>query len=209
MQLDAHLRSSVSELVIDISPDVDSALPMVLRRSKRRQTVRFSALAAAAAAVAVFATSGIPEQIDIFKGNDRIAPAAPDTPSPTEETTAEPELVPEPPYAEGLYGVYRTRLKTNDVSLPDGLWTLRLSSSGYTSIVRGNSQINRGELVFEAPDVLIFRNETPICVTDTGRYRWSLENGELTLTAIGKDSCAGRTRELLYTKEPWTKVRDL
>ena len=209
MQLDAHLRSSVSELVIDISPDVDSALPMVLRRSKRRQSIRFSAFAAAAAAVAVFATSGIPEQIDIFGDNDRIAPVAPDTSPPTEEATDEPQLVPEPAYAEGLYGVYRARLKTNNVALPDGLWTLKLTPRGYSSDVSGDAQINRGELVFEASDVLIFRNETPECLNDTGRYRWSLENGELTLTAIGKDSCASRTRELLYTKEPWTKVRDL
>jgi hypothetical protein len=113
--------------------------------------------------------------------------------SPGGSTTAKP------------YGVYKVSLNPKDPDVPAGVWTLTLRP-GYHSLLNNVFPIsNSGKLKVEG-DVLTFSRET-LCFSAVGRYRWRIVGGTLRLKLLGKDSCSGNDRTVVFTSKPWTKQR--
>ena len=88
--------------------------------------------------------------------------------------------------------------------MPAGVWTLTLRP-GYHQLLNNVYPIsNSGKLKVEG-DVLTFSRET--LVFAVGRYRWRIVGGTLRLKLLGKDTCSGNHRIVVFTSKPWTKQR--
>jgi hypothetical protein len=103
------------------------------------------------------------------------------------------------------YGIYKVSLNPVDPDVPGGVWTLTLRP-GFHSLLNSRNPIsNSGRLKVEG-DVLTFSRET-LCPSAVGRYRWRIVGRTLRLKLLGKDSCSGNDRTVVFTSKPWTKQR--
>jgi hypothetical protein len=103
------------------------------------------------------------------------------------------------------YGIYKVSLNPVDPDVPAGVWTLTLRP-GYHQLLNNKYPIsNSGKLKVEG-DVLTFSRET-LCPSAVGRYQWRIVGGTLRLKLLGKDSCSGNDRIVVFTSKPWTKRR--
>jgi hypothetical protein len=101
------------------------------------------------------------------------------------------------------YGTYTVRLAPADPDVPKGVWRLTLRPASYTLLSLASPIPNGGRLSVSG-NVLTFSRET-LCPSAVGRYRWSLSNGRLRLRLIGRDTCSGNDRTVVFTSKPWTK----
>jgi hypothetical protein len=102
-----------------------------------------------------------------------------------------------------LYGTYTVRLAPKDPDVPHGIWRLTLRPGAYTHLATSTGIASGGRLSVSG-NVLTFSRET-LCPSAVGRYRWSLSGGRLRLRLIGRDTCSGNDRTVLFTSKPWTK----
>ena len=103
------------------------------------------------------------------------------------------------------YGIWKVSLNRVDPDVPSGVWTLTLRP-GFHSLRNNVYPIsNSGKLKVEG-EVLTFSRET-LCFSAVGRYRWRIVGGTLRLKLLGKDSCSGNDRIVVFTSKPWTKQR--
>jgi hypothetical protein len=106
--------------------------------------------------------------------------------------------------AHPLFGTYRAALSTSDPDVPDGIWTLVLRPGRFSTAVTTSPQVNRGRLDISENELTLL-GETPACVDDVGRYRWSLDGRTLRLEVVARDPCSGNDRTIVLTSKPWTK----
>ena len=96
------------------------------------------------------------------------------------------------PATAALYATWRT-------IMPEGDRVTLILRPGRYSISRGGPA-GAGEITATAGEVEFFGSN--LC-DGTGRYAWSITDGELTLTSIGADACTNRSLVLdgrAYTK---------
>jgi hypothetical protein len=101
------------------------------------------------------------------------------------------------------YGTYTVRLAPKDPDVPHGVWRLTLRPGRYTNLATSTGVGASGRLSVSG-NVLTFSRET-LCPSAVGRYRWRLSDGRLRLELIGKDTCSGNDRTVVFTSKPWTK----
>jgi hypothetical protein len=97
--------------------------------------------------------------------------------------------------AGGLTGTFTTTISGAPAAQFDGVWTMKIASSGRYSIAFGKHILISGQAT-QRPSTIVFGRETGPAACKgaqaTGVYSWRAGGGRLTFTHLA-DKCPGRS----------------
>jgi hypothetical protein len=190
MSVEHRLRAGLTREANRVVPRTEEQLAHVGRRHRRRRTIRWSGLAAAAAAATIVGVAVVPESLP---GGESDAP-----PASVEESTLPgnyvvnvvPSRIAEREDMVGRWAVVLTRRGVMEIEPPAGYGR---ATSGAAYEVRGDVLTTNAFL------------DLPGCQTVTnGEYQWSLSGRSLELTVVD-DPCSAR--RVLFSGQDWSRVR--